>query len=181
MKATELVNIKSKTTLFVSQSKIKGAGDGLFAKKYISKGNPVVVYYGDKFTNEDIYELYTNDPEGYHELNKYVRGTPNGYAVKGDKSQENTYLLGVYVNDIGSITCKKDEINETILKAYANTARKCNLKTVDTSDYPVYVATKRIKKGEELYVHYGTGHWLSFIGYSPEEISDLNNKYRFAM
>jgi len=66
------------------------------------------------------------------------------------------------------------------LKNYARTIRLCNLKVIDTIDYPVYVTTRRVKKDEELYVHYGIGYWLSHIKCTPEEISDLNEQYDFS-
>jgi len=179
MEASQLVNFNKKQVVYIAKSKINSAGDGLFAKKFIAKNTPVVVYYGNKVTDEEIYNLYMDKPEEYYELNKYIRGTPNGFAIRGDKKQTNSNLMGVYVNDIGCISCKKENINEKVLKDYAQTVKKCNLMTMDTSDYPVYIASKRIKKGEELYAHYGIGYWLSFIGCSPEEISDMNRKYRF--
>ena len=182
MKAIDIVNINSKQLVYISRSKINdndNHNNGLFAKKHITKGCPVVIYFGDKITDDEIYDLYTNDPDSYYELNKYIRGTPNGFAIKGDKTQINHNLLGVYVNDFASIRCNKDEINEKVLRDYAHTISRCNLKTVDTVDYPIYVSTKRIKKHEEMYAHYGIGYWLSYIGCSPIEISDLNKKYNF--
>jgi hypothetical protein len=86
----------------------------------------------------------------------------------------------VYVNDIACINCSKYEVTKHILQEYANTIKQCNLKTVDTSDYPIYYSTRIIKKGEELYVHYGIGYWLLHIGCSPEAISRFNDMYNFA-
>jgi hypothetical protein len=172
-------NILSKTKPLVYVSKSKISGLGLFAKKNISKHNPVVIYYGDHITDDEIYKLYTTDPHSYLELSPYIRGTPNGFAIKGCRNQTNKNLLGVFVNDISLIDCKKEDINRGILQNYANTEKKCNLSVVDTDDYPVYFSKRRIIKGEELFVHYGIGYWLSIIGFSPEEISDLNKKYKF--
>lgn len=185
MSASSIIRFDSNiNNVYIAQSKIKGftniiSGKGLFSKKHISKGSPVVVYYGNKITDQEIYDLYMNNPEKYYEINKYIRGTPNGYSIQGDKTQINTALIGVYVNDVACISCDKNEINQDILKEYAQTIKKCNLKTVNTEDYPIYYSSRRIKKNEELYAHYGIGYWLSAIGCSPLEISELNNRYDF--
>lgn len=173
----------AKPIVYTKKSNIPDGGTGLFAKKHITKDIPVVIYYGDKITENQLYDLYIHDPNGYYEVNKYIRGTSNDYSINGlvtkYKKEENSNLLGVYVNDISSINCKKEEINEKVLREYAKTIKQCNVKTVDTNEYPIYVAIKRIKKNEEIYAHYGIGNWLSSIGFTPEEISDLNKKYDF--
>lgn len=179
--AHSLLNFNSKTKIVqVKQSKISGAGEGLFAKKIIRSGQSVVVYHGSKITDEEVYEAYTKNPEKYRKMNTVIRGTPNGYAILGEKTS-NPILQGVYVNDIASISCSKDELTRDALQKYADTAKKCNLKTVDTTDYPVYVATKRIKKGEEFYAHYGIGYWLLHNGYTPEDLTILNQIYKFEL
>jgi len=175
----DFVNINSKPKVYIGKSKIVNGGEGLFAKKFIHKGTNVVIYYGDKVSDEEIYKLYVEKPKEYYELQKIIRGTPNGFAIKGDKEQINLNLCGVYVNDVASINCTKYELDRDVLQKYANTVKKCNVKTVDTKNYPVYISSRKIKKGEELYAHYGIGYWLSHIGCTPEEISDLNQKYLF--
>lgn len=177
--ASSYLDFNSKKSLTYSdKSKIPGAGDGLFAKKLIPVGTSVAVYMGKKITDEEVYEICKRDRDEYQKLNSVIRGTPNGYAIVGEKNT-NSNLAGVLVNDIGCISCSKDDLCRDILVKYVETAKKCNLKTVDTSDYPVYVTTKRIKKGDELYAHYGIGYWLLHIGFSPEELTVLNQIYQF--
>lgn len=163
----------------IAQSKINNAGQGLFAKKQIRISQPVAVYYGSTLTDEQVYDIYTNNYEEYLRMNAFIRGTPNGFNILGDKNITVDVLQGVYVNDIGCINCTKDQINKQVLQEYANTYKKCNLKVVDTMDYPIYYAIRTIKKGEELYVHYGIGYWLLHIGFLPQEISKLNDIYNF--
>lgn len=163
----------------VDQSKIKNAGQGLFAKKHIKRSQPLVIYYGSQITDDEVYELYINNPDKHLALNTFIRGTPNGFSIMGEKNDV-PVLQGVYVNDIASINCPKELITKEILQEYVNTAKQCNLKTVDTADYPIYHTLRSIKKGEELYVHYGIGYWLLYIGCRPEEISAYNDKYNFA-
>lgn len=176
MSASSIIN-SNINNVYIAKSKIKG--NGLFAKRHIPKGLPVVVYYGDKITDQEVYDLYMNNPQKYYDINRYIRGTPNGYSVLGTKDT-NTVLMGVYVNDVACISCDKKDINKDVLENYAKTINQCNLKTVDTDDYPVYSSTKRIKKNDELYAHYGIGYWLSAIGCSPLEISELNKQYDFS-
>lgn len=165
--------------MLVKQSKIKGAGQGLFTKKYISKGQPVVTYYGEKIKTEEVLKMFLQSPKQYYELNKQIRGTPHGYSVKGQIDSSNLSLCGVLVNDISSINCKKQDLTKEILQLYVKTSLNCNLITDNSFEYPVYVSSRRIKKDEELYVHYGIGYWLSHIGCTPDEISDLNKKWPF--
>jgi hypothetical protein len=167
--------------VIVGPSKIKGAGQGLFAKKQIQRDQPVVVYHGTKITDREVYDIYINNPDEHKRLNSIIRGTPNGYVIQGIKCNV-PVLQGVYVNDISciNIKVKKEEITKDVLQNYANTIKQCNLKIVDTVDFPIYYSVKTIKKGDELYVHYGIGYWLLHIGFAPEEINNLNKTYNFA-
>lgn len=169
----------------VKKSQIKDAGLGLYSKKVIQRNQPVVVYYGTKLSTNDVYDKYVNNPDEYKEMNKVSRGTPNGYSIIGTYTNVPN-LQGVYVNDIASLKMYFDDYdknnhdyNKNMLRDYAKTVTKCNLKTIDTTDYPVYYATRGIKKGEELYAHYGIGYWLMANGFPPEEISHMNNLYNF--
>lgn len=159
-------------------SKIPGAGEGLFAKRQIRRSQPVVIYYGEVMTRQNIFNIYNNNPREYYELTNVLRGTSNGSVIKGEK-YDLSALHGIYVNDIKSIDCDKQDINEAILRNYASSAKLCNLHVVECTDFPVYYSSKTIKKGEELYVHYGIGYWLMHIGMLPEEISACNQKYNF--
>ena len=177
--AQSMIKFDQKVPVYVAESKIEGAGLGLFAGKQISSSQPVVIYYGSKMLSEDVYDLFMSNPESYGEAQSIIRETPNGYAIRGEKT-EKTALHGVYVNDVAKIQCEKDSVDRDALVEYINSAKNCNLKTIDTSDYPVYVSTRRIKKHEELYVHYGIGYWLLQMGYGPEELNVLDQYYKFS-
>lgn len=177
--AYQLLQVDSKSYLVIKNSKKPNAGQGMFTKKYIARGTYVTIYHGDKLPKKEVFDMYMKQPEEYYRLSPYMRGTPNDFVIMGDKTQTNPNLMGVYVNDYGCINCKKEELTIDILKVYAMTKSKCNVEVVDTNDYPVYRVVKRIKKGEELYAHYGIGYWLAHIGCSPEEIDSLNEEYGF--
>lgn len=170
------------STLYIKKSNIqhKDAGNGLFVNFNVKPNTELVVYYGEKINMDDLYDIYIKNKDKYFEINKYIRGTPHNYVICGDLYETRTKFLGVYVNDIGSITCTKKDLTLDILKKYAKTINKCNVRVDDSGEYPIYISVKTIKKGEELYAHYGIGYWLSYIGFLPEEISDLNKKYNFS-
>jgi len=175
MCARDHIDFNHPSCVQVKPSLINGGGTGLFATRDIGKGQPVVIYYGTKMTDQEIFDLYLSDRDQYERLAPYLRGTPNGFAIIGDKTTDNSVLHGVYVNDIALI----GKVNLNSFQIYAATLKLCNLKVVETLDYPVYFATRRIKKGEELYVHYGIGYWLQYLGLSADQISDYNQIYHF--
>lgn len=176
--ASSLLPYDTKTATYVKTSKIPNAGDGLFVKKHTARGTPIAVYYGAKMTDEEVFDLHQSDFEAYRQANSVIRGTPNGFAVKGEKTDKPA-LNGVYVNDIACIDCDKENLTKEAIIEYAKTAKNCNVTTQNTSDYPVYVTRKRVTKNEELYAHYGIGYWLQEIGCTADEISKLNAALKF--
>lgn len=176
--------------LILKPSLIPQAGLGLFTNKFIHPNTPVVLYHGKKLSQQEVYQLNQDLPEAeFKELNSRIRGTVHDYVILGPTQQQqstpqptNPYHLGVYVNDISRIQIDhKDQLTEQHLKDYVQTLKRCNLRVSDdpSSEYPVYYATRRIKKNEELYVHYGIGFWLLQLGFRPLEISELNRKHPF--
>ena len=176
--ASSLLPYDTKTATYVKASKIPNAGDGLFVKKHTARGTPIAVYYGAKITDEEVFDLHQSDFEAYRQANSVIRGTPNGFAVKGEKTDKPA-LHGVYVNDAARIECDKANLTKEAIIEYAKTAKDCNVTTQNTSDYPVYVTRKRVAKNEELYAHYGIGYWLQEIGCTADEISKLNVALKF--
>ena len=167
--------------IFVQKSTIHNAGLGLFAKKIIRKGEPVVIYKGDKIKEDDIVNLYLEDPKKYFEMAPYLRSTTKGYIINGKSYMDSKDILnqGVIVNDYSMLQGSKENITKQDLQNYAKTRDKCNIIVKDDEEYPIYISTKRIKKNEELFVHYGIGYWLAIKGFLPNEISELNKKINF--
>lgn len=181
MSSCEYIGLNSNPKVYIDNSHVIGGGKGLFTVSNYRKNTPMVIYYGDKITDQQVYDMYIKNPNDYYDNFAYFRGTPNGYVVNGKiVTTTNLNICGVYANDIQSITCNKEELTKEILKTYAHSITACNLKVVDTRDYPVYSTSMRVKKGDELYVHYGIGYWLAYIRCTPEEISDLNDEYDFS-
>lgn len=136
---------------------------GLFATKDIKKGEIVCIYFGDIIDEDKLYDIYKNRPE----IMKYIR-KGNGFLVDASiiHKFDDVKLLGGYVNDISKPKSK----SKKDLNSYSKTKFICNIEVVETKDFPLYRARKNIKKGAELFVHYGIGYWLLDMGVSPLEL-----------
>jgi hypothetical protein len=177
MNASDLLPFSSKPKVQVRQSSIDNGGQGLYSLGCFPKNTPMVVYHGISLTDQEIYDLYTANHDDYYQLSDHLRGCCGGRVIYGQPSADNPNLQGVYVNDVATI-CDDTDLPSTIAE-YTKTSVSCNLKVVEKVDYPVYMTTRRVKKGDELYIHYGAGYWLAHMRYSPDLISDLNQLYHF--
>lgn len=159
-------------------------GRYLVARRNISRGEPVVVYWGRQLTSDESYESYRRsvaaNSEDYIREARYYRSSERGDLVidgsgflDGHKNSEimDLRLSGVFVNDAGMPT----SLNPDDLRKYLASAHECNLSvgSVEGHDFPVYYANRKIRKGERLTVHYGLGYWLLQLGVPPDRISDL--------
>lgn len=138
---------------------------GIFATRDIKKGENICVYFGNIIDEDDLYEIYKKKPE----IMKYIR-KGNGFLVDASivDKLDNLKLMGGYVNDISKPKSKKK--NDLIY--YDKTKMICNIEVVETDDFPIYRARKDIKKGSELFVHYGIGYWLLDMGVDPQHLQN---------
>ena len=167
--AVNIIDIrKENDNVYISESKIVPGENGLFASRDIRKGENVVIYFGDILTWDEFIKEYTKDKN----IMKWAR-EGNSFWIDGRSiwktKNRNTY--GAFVNDIS----KPKDTKMKSLKKYAKTQKKCNLVSVKTGDFPIYIANKNIKKNSELSVHYGIGYWLLNMGVSTETI---NKKFK---
>lgn len=141
---------------------------GMFATQDIKKGTDITIYFGDVLNTNEVFEKYKQDKD----IMKYTR---KGYDFIVDGSEayklKNKNLLGVYVNDITKLKSTK----RSDIKHYNKSKMICNVEAIETSDFPVYRARRDIKKGQELFVHYGAAYWLLELGVPPNKLS----KYTF--
>lgn len=159
-----------------NKSRINDAGFGLFSKKYFKKGDFVVTYFGQFFSKNEIYDIYTQNKFNYiKNIHPFIRDVSNNSVIYGQK-HENINKCGVLVNDYVQLksTDRKD-IQEYIKLSTKN----ANVIVNFDNEYPEYIAIKRIKKNEEIYVHYGLGWWFMHLGISAEEINKMNTVYNF--
>ena len=116
----------------IKESKISGAGQGLFAKKKIKKGDFICWYYG-------VYVDRASVENGYYESDYLL--TLRGQDLVIDASDPLS-CYGRYIND--SLSMKK---TNSSFVSYENT-------------YSAGVkAIKDIKKGDEIYISYGIEFW----------------------
>ncbi len=157
-------------------------GNYLVAKRNISRGEPVVIYWGKIVPISESYERWVNkmNPAEYLEWAQYLRGVKEGQgSVDGsayldlkraglDKISLN--LAGVLAND----AAMPRSLDSKQLQIYKESEKICNLSTQfsDSHPFPIYYANRKIRKGEKLVVHYGLGYWLLQLGVPPEKISD---------
>ena len=120
--------------LFVKESTIPGAGEGLFTSKTISKGERIIEYKG-KVTNwEDA-----NHMEG---LNPYIYFATEDHVIDAFKYKKS---LARYANDARGM--KK-------IKGILNNAEYVQ------EDVRVFIeAKKEIPAGSEILVAYGKEYW----------------------
>lgn len=178
--ALSYLKINKKPLFKVVNDKNPELGLTLQAVDQIGRGTPVVLYYGKMITSKENVEAYLENPIEYIEKRaKYIRGHSSDNYISIDASQlinqeKNLNLMGVLVNDIA----KPNSLNVKDLRKYLSTAEKCNLEVsrFETTDYPLYVAKRRIKRGEILTVHYGLGYWLLQMRVKPEEIGQIMSK-----
>lgn len=155
------IMIEIKVSSFIKDKLNKG----MFATRDIKKGENICVYFGDIIDENELYDKYNTNPK----IMKYIR-KGNGFLVDAsiiDKI-DNLKLLGGYVNDISK---PKSKLKKDLL-FYDKTKFICNVEVVETNDFPIYRARKNIKKGSELFVHYGIHYWLLDMGIKPQ---NLNN------
>ncbi len=114
-------------------SKIAGAGTGLFAKKKIKKGDFICWYFG-VLIGKDMTENEYYDSD-YLLTNPHLQN----YVID---AEDPLSCFGRYAND--SLSLRK---TNSKFQYYTNT-QSAGLE-----------ATKDIKKGEEIYVSYGTEFW----------------------
>lgn len=132
-------------------SKIAGAGTGLFAKKRIKEGQFICWYFG-VLVDKDMVD------NGYYDSD-YLLKNPN--PEKSDliiDAHDPLSCFGRYAND--SLHLRK---NNSDFEFY-------------TDIYSAsLVATKNIKKGEEIYVSYGSEFWREPRRYNM--LSDEDKEY----
>ena len=127
---------KMKKQLQVKKSNIKGSGQGLYTTKPIKKGDKIAGY-GGVFKTKAQYETSDSGYGIYFNKNSIL----DGYST--------LHGLGRYANDCRSQNKKAGECNGNNARFSTNTTKKT----------ASLVATKGIKRNEEVFVNYGNGYW----------------------
>lgn len=124
----------SANNLFIQDSTIPGAGQGLFTKVFIPKGTRIIQYTGKVTRWEDA-----DHQDG---LNAYIYFLSEDHVIDANKRKKS---LGRYANDARGVKKIKGILNNSI---YVEEGLK------------VYIdAAKDIPAGGEILVGYGKEYW----------------------
>ena len=188
---------KCTKTVVVKKSSIPGAGKGLFAKNNIKAGSICCFYpahtlgieLGDRqlwvSANESDQEYFSKNPPGsssyLHATDQPIFDRPSIladiapellkdapiYLDVNPNKEVDPLWVSQYIND-GAIVMSNDE--EGVSKYYEQSKRKKNCIHLPFGPSPIMatVATRKIKKGEELFTSYGCVYWLGVL-YSDKE------------
>jgi SET domain-containing protein len=135
---------------------VKSAGDkgmGVFATKNIKRGS-ICCYYDGFICADDVSSMLTT---GEHNFGQQIGGGPqiDLWHLAGFRSQLRNGGCAQMCNDAS--TTYTDDEDLTYLKNINVTAY--NMRNESGQPGFFFVATKRIKKGEELLYSYGSGFW----------------------
>ena len=130
-------------TVFFSTSNIANSGNGLFANQDFEKGVIITGYEGTLTSLED----YTNDSDYALRIDDQL--------IVGNPVYTNSSQAAQFINDIRAITKFSD------IEHYIDSIPLINSYLVKYGDQYIAMSIKEIKKGEELYFHYGINYWIS--------------------
>jgi uncharacterized protein len=133
--ATLTIEAKEKDYLYIRESRIPGAGNGLFTAIPIYKDEVISVFKGKILPDKVAHYLAENDEDGY------FINLPDGTIL--DSKDVNCFAK--YANDAsGSVKTR-----------YRNNSHI----TLDEDGKVCIVATRKILANEEIYCAYGTKYW----------------------
>jgi len=129
---TYKIDAKEEDYLFIKSSRIKGAGNGLFTAISIYKDEVICVFKGEQLTHEE--------------------------SIKRMLAGEDRYFINMVEGGI------MDSMHVNCFAKYANDVVGSQFKTnskisLDENDQVCLVATRNIKKGEEIFCSYGKRYW----------------------
>jgi hypothetical protein len=122
-----------RNTLEVKDSKIQGAGQGLFVTRNVKEGEFLCVYRGTKLSLAQVMKMSVSDRD-------YVMGG-FGLNVHVDASKHKN-VLARYIND----NFDKSKLNARFAK-------------IERDACAIVYTTRRLETGEEIYVGYGESYW----------------------
>jgi hypothetical protein len=165
---------------FVAPSTITGAGNGVFASRDISQGELITLYPGDAVLIQDSTAedssaapmgvmFGSHVKEGGRSTDRVTSQEARSYEMEINKytsivaepliGAEDSAYLSHFANDGASLY----EFDSTSREIYSKaTAARCNAAhMVMEGAHLTTVATIAINKGDEVFVSYGQGYWLS--------------------
>lgn len=160
--------IKKLDKVYSKNSNIPNSGKGLFAKKYIKKGETIVEYTGSlkklsAKTNSNRSLIYFEDG--------FILECPNDD-------------LASFANDAINFNRQRRKLmaalksNKPFYRIHTNARVNAELKTNVISHRAFLIAYENIEVGEEIFCHYGFDYWfrteIQFIGFLEEDEIETN-------
>ncbi len=134
----------------IKPSSITNAGNGVFTTRKIAKGEYLTQYSG-RIVRHDM----TNS--------EYSQRLPDGRILVGDPHSQDPHLAGQLINDANMIEFDDVEsLRQNTLRYIQESPEKANTCMEWNPELQTLfaVATRKIKKGEELFCSYGISYWL---------------------
>lgn len=142
--------------LYLSESKIQGAGKGLFTLVPLQKGEILGEYVGLRYKEKELHNLPLSQRDFAIKYEDYAFETSNGTTICPYED-----CVFRYANDIVDFGF--------IIQHYKDTRKYQHLEipelnynidwTVDDDDRVWIVASRDIEPDEELYIYYGKQYW----------------------
>lgn len=128
---------------------IRGLGKGLFAAVDIPRGCIIDEFTGQRLTQERLDRRYPGDMVANYALKTRYNGSrPYYYDVR-----DTTCNFARYANDARGLYKER----EGSLIKVRNNAKMID--AVKRNGPPLLISTKRIKKGEQIFLSYGNEYW----------------------
>ena len=146
----------------IKPSLISNAGKGVFATMDCKEGELLTCYPGDVLLQNSGFtglpdDLKNDEDKLQSRLSRYCIGVTDDYAIMGlpELDQDMAYV-GHMINDAA-----RPPVTEADLENYTTESdRLANAEIVSLEDlHMVAIATRDIKKGEEIYGSYGIQYW----------------------
>lgn len=132
------IDAKEKTYLFIQQSQLLNAGDGLFTSIDIYKDEVIACYQGETLTSKEAARRAKNNDDAYF-INML-----DGTILDSKK----IFCFAKYANDSQGLKKTAYPYNAEI--------------GLNDEEEVCLIATKKIKKGEEIFCSYGKKYWQKF-------------------
>mmetsp|Transcript_27707 Transcript_27707/g.59558 ORF Transcript_27707/g.59558 Transcript_27707/m.59558 type:complete len:419 (+) Transcript_27707:165-1421(+) len=155
----ELITLYPGDAVLVQDSTASDSGVGNDDVKNAAPPPPVGIMFGNHVptSNRDTNRVTNHEARSYEmEINKYTSIIADPLV----QNVENHAYMGHMCNDGAAVTAQFDEESRAIYAAA--TEKACNAKNVVMEGSHVgTISTRAIRTGEEIFVSYEAGHWLS--------------------
>ena len=149
--------------LEITKSTIKDAGNGLFTRVAINKGDIITTYYGDYFKGQDVrstsHRIKKELSEDYclvTPVDIFSKDRPLKLYGNMNPAKSRGKGLAQFANDVYKI---KDWSRHSFSKSVKKANEKYNSIFYSSYPYPLLIATRDIQPGEEIFASYGTNYW----------------------